>query len=278
MNARLPRASCAVREVVKSMHSQRNGCVHSFCLDFFFSNNFDFYPIFFIHVVRLRYPTLASRLRRGCVNDHPHTFRKVGAFPAMHELQTKSRVRLVRVVLEVDLVQRPRPIRLDLRAFGRRALTDLLKQVDGGLQLPALHLFGVTQRGDMLSGFVDLPDTIASRLLSLSGKVRGVFARPFINGGADHALPSGFRVDSHRIVWAKVARFSDVVFGTLQAAQVSFAGLVCPRSRGEVGVRLFARPRCHLPTSSGCTCWLPVSTRICVYCHRGLYGPRVFRW
>ena len=67
----------------------------------------------------------------------PHTFRKVGAFPAMHELQTKSRVGPVRVVLEVDLVQRLRPIRLDLRAFGRRALANLLKQVDGGSQLPA---------------------------------------------------------------------------------------------------------------------------------------------
>ena len=65
----------------------------------------------------------------------PRTFRKMGAFPAMHELQTKSRVGLVCVVLEVDLAQRPRPIRLDLRAFGRRALTDLLKQVDGGSQL-----------------------------------------------------------------------------------------------------------------------------------------------
>ena len=43
----------------------------------------------------------------------PRTFRKVGAFPAMHELQTKSPVDLLRVVLEVDLVQRQRPIRLD---------------------------------------------------------------------------------------------------------------------------------------------------------------------
>ena len=65
----------------------------------------------------------------------PHPFRKVGAFPAMHELQTKITGGLVRVLLEVNLVQRPRPIRLVLRAFGRRALTDLLKQVDGGSQL-----------------------------------------------------------------------------------------------------------------------------------------------
>ena len=167
-----------------------------------------------------------------------HTFRKVGAFAAMQELQQKSRTGLVRVVLEVDLVQRPRALRLDLRAFGRRALTDLLKQVDGGSQLPALPLFGVTLKGDMLRGFVDLPDTIASRLLSVSGKVRGVFARPFVNGGVDQAVPSGFRADSHRVVWAKVARFSDVVFGTLQEAKVPFAGLVCPRSRGEMGVRV----------------------------------------
>ena len=61
----------------------------------------------------------------------------------------------------------------------------------------------------------DLPDTIASRLLSVSGKVCGVLSRPFINGGVGHALPSGFLVHSHRVVWAKVARLSDVVFGTL---------------------------------------------------------------
>ena len=35
----------------------------------------------------------------------PVSVRKVGAFPAVHELQTKSRVGLVRVVLEVDIVQ-----------------------------------------------------------------------------------------------------------------------------------------------------------------------------
>ena len=66
-------------------------------------------------------------------------------------------------VLEVDLVQRLRPIRLDLRAFGRRALSDLLKQVDGGSQLPAFPL-------------VSCRDTIASRLLSLSEKVRVLHA------------------------------------------------------------------------------------------------------
>ena len=66
----------------------------------------------------------------------------------MHELQTKLRVGLVRVVPEVDLVQRPRPIRLDLRAFGRRALTDLLKQVDGGSQL-ICSLFLVSLREEI---------------------------------------------------------------------------------------------------------------------------------
>ena len=33
-------------------------------------------------------------------------------------------------------------------------------------------------------------------------------------------------------------RFSDIVFNALTEAKVSFAGLVCPRTRGELGVRI----------------------------------------
>ena len=63
----------------------------------------------------------------------------------------------MRVVLEVDLIQRPRGGRIDLLAFGGRALHDLLKQTKDGSTLPELPLFGITQKGDMLTGFVDLP-------------------------------------------------------------------------------------------------------------------------
>ena len=47
------------------------------------------------------------RLCRQDADVWTHKFRKVGVFPAMHELQTKW-VCFVRVVLS-DVVQRPRP-------------------------------------------------------------------------------------------------------------------------------------------------------------------------
>ena len=168
----------------------------------------------------------------------PHSFQKVGSFDVIKNLEAKSRDGLVRVVLEVDLVQRPRGGRTDLGAFGRCALLDLLKQTKDGSAVPVLPLFGITQKWDMLTGFVDLPDGVASQMVMASGQVRGVFARPFVGGGAVHPFPTGFRLDSHRIVWAKVSRFSDVVFGALRTANANFAGLVCPRSHGEIGVRV----------------------------------------
>ena len=86
----------------------------------------------------------------------------MGSFEAVKELEAKSRDGLVRVVLEVDLVQRLRGGRMDLGAFGRRAFLDLLKQTKDESALLMLPLFGITQKGDMLTGFVDLPDGVAS--------------------------------------------------------------------------------------------------------------------
>ena len=53
---------------------------------------------------------------------------------------------LVSVVLGVDVVQRPRGGRVDFRAFGLRAVLDVLKQTKDGSALPVLLLFGITQK------------------------------------------------------------------------------------------------------------------------------------
>ena len=71
----------------------------------------------------------------------------MGSFEAVKELEAKSRDGLVRVVLEVDLVQRLRGGRMDLGAFGRRAFLDLLKQTKDESALLVLPLFGITQKG-----------------------------------------------------------------------------------------------------------------------------------
>ena len=65
-----------------------------------------------------------------------------------------------------------------------------------------------------------------------------VFARSFV-GGVVHPFPTGFRLGSHQIVWATVSRYSDVFQALRNAKANSTRGRgVCPRSRGEVGVRL----------------------------------------
>ena len=99
-----------------------------------------------------------------------------------------------------------------------------------------LPLFGIMQKRDMLTGFIDLPDGVASQVVAASGQVRGVFARPFVGGGVVHEFPTEFRLDSYRIVWVKVSRFNDVVFGALHNGRTNFAGLFRPRSREEVKV------------------------------------------
>ena len=87
----------------------------------------------------------------------------------------------------------------------------------------------------MHTGFFDPPDGVASQMVMASGQVREVFARPFVGGGAVHPFPTGFRLDNHPIAWS---RHSDVVFQALRNPAANFAGLVCPRSRGEMGVRV----------------------------------------
>ena len=156
----------------------------------------------------------------------------------LREFQAKVRAGLVRVVLEIDLVQRPRGGKMDLRVFSQKALLALFGQLPGGSSLPSLPVMGLSQKGDMVLGFVDLPAARASQLLRASGSVRGVFARPWYWGAASFPYPPGFAADSHRIVWAKIQKFSDVVVATLKGANIPYDGLVCARSRGEVGIRV----------------------------------------
>ena len=61
-----------------------------------------------------------------------HSFQKVRSFEAIKELEAKSRDSRVHVVVGVGLVQRASGGRMDLRAFGRRALLDLLNQTKDG--------------------------------------------------------------------------------------------------------------------------------------------------
>ena len=64
-----------------------------------------------------------------------HSFQKVRSFEAIKELEAKSRDGRVHVVVGVGLVQRASGGRMDLRAFGRRALLDLLNQTKDGLSI-----------------------------------------------------------------------------------------------------------------------------------------------
>ena len=164
-----------------------------------------------------------------------HSFQKVGSFEAVKELEDKSRDGLVRVVLGVDIVRRSRGGRMDLRAFG------LLKQTKDGSALPVHPLFGMTQEGDMLTRFVNLPDGVASQVVMAPGKFEGsslghlLVARPCIH------FPPGFR-------WTATGSCESRCPGSrsflrLFATLSNFAGLVGPRSRGEVGVRCSMRLR-----------------------------------
>ena len=177
---------------------------------------------------------------RCAVRPPSPAFRQVGTFATLSALKAKAREGLARIVLEVDLVQRPRQGRADLQAFGRKAIADLITKLPNGAALPALPPHSLRQRGDKLEGLVDLPRERAAQLLGLSGSVRGVFVRPFLPGSEAYPLPPGFTPTSHRIIWAKMGKFSDLIFAALQGAKVAFAGLVCPRTRGEVGVRVLA--------------------------------------
>ena len=176
--------------------------------------------------------------RKTSSSSSSPSFRKVGECAPLAELQAKARAGLVRVVVEIDLAQRPHPQRMSLPAFGRRALADLVAKTPDSGGFPSFPLQGLRLQGDMLSGFVDIGDSRAGALLRASGSVRGVFARPWVSGEQTLRPPSGFTATSHRVVWAKVQKFSDLVHASLKADSIPFDGLVCPRRRGEVGVRL----------------------------------------
>ena len=132
---------------------------------------------------------------------------------------------------------------MTLPAFGRRALTELLEKTPDFVGHPSLPLQGLRQQGDMFSGFVDLPDSRAGALVrAFQRSVRGVFTQPWVAGGAVFPPPSGFSATSHRPVWAKVQRYSDLIYTALQTASIRFDGLVCPRLRGDLGFLLVKTP------------------------------------
>ena len=181
---------------------------------------------------------VALRVSRRVSGGTP-TFTRVGTAPTVAAARVQERAGLVPVVVEVALTQRPMGEKVEARVFCQRALADLVGVTDApilrGLLPPPQ---GLVLRGDMLSGIVDLPASLAARVVRASGSVRGVFARPMFGGSSVRPLPPGFTVDSHRVVWARVERFSDLVHQRLLMAGVEFAGLVCGRTRTEVGIRV----------------------------------------
>jgi hypothetical protein len=157
----------------------------------------------------------------------------VGEFASLKQIQEEGRQGLVPVVVEVDLVQRPGG-KDDIRNFLRRAAGELMGKVQGkqfGWVMPLPQ--GSRFVGNMLSGIVDLPEQWAKKLIQASGSVRGVFVRPFL-GRKSSEQPSNLKV-----MWVKsLDRFSDVIFSTLQHHGNLYGGLVCGRTRGEVGIRV----------------------------------------
>ena len=184
----------------------------------------------------VRFIAVALTIGRVAAEVSP-TYLAVGSFQPIAELRSKDRAGLTRIMVEIDLVQRPRSERVDVGSFGRKAFTALMSGTPDGQSFPRLPLKSISQRGDMVYGFIDLPAERASQVLRASGSVRGVFARPWVNGGVAYPFPPGFGVDTHRVVWVKISRYSDVVFSALRTGGIAFDGLVCPRSRGEVGIR-----------------------------------------
>ena len=184
----------------------------------------------------LRQALVALTIVRQSAAPVAPTFLKVGQFRSWTDIQAAERAGVTRLGLEVDLVQRPQGGRTT-QAFARRALTELGAIVPSPAgALPPVQ--GLVMKGEVLSGFVDVPSALSAQLLQASGSVRGVFVRPWLGAADAFPLPPGFSATSHRVLWARVTRFSDIVFAGLRAAQVDFAGLICPRKRGEVGVRV----------------------------------------
>ena len=98
--------------------------------------------------------------RRGAEAPAP-TFRNEGTSPSLRALQSQDRAGLARIAVEVDLVQRPRSGRQDLRTFARRALAALVAATASqSHNTPELPLQGLSTRGDMLT---DLPAAPSER-------------------------------------------------------------------------------------------------------------------
>ena len=168
------------------------------------------------------------------------TYSKRGSFSSWKELQARDREGVARIVVELDVVQRLRQGGQTLQVYGRRALSELLGAAVPQAHAPPLPLQGLTVQGDIVSGFVDLPVEWATQAVAASGRVRGVFARPWLSSSGPALGPPSFSLASHRVIWASMARFSDGVFQALTEAKVPFTGLVCAGARGQVGVRVVA--------------------------------------
>ena len=145
----------------------------------------------------------------------------------------------------MDLLQRPQRSGT-AQAFGRSALSALLRAAGSTAPPSALPpLRGLSTQASIFSASLTLPTALAATLLRASGAARGVFARPWLPGRSPSAdrtppppAPAGFGPADARVLWARVAVFSDLVADALRAASVAHLGLVCPRERGELGFRL----------------------------------------
>ena len=171
----------------------------------------------------MRSAGVALTFRRLQLSISP-SFTVVGVFKRLIELQSADRAGITHVMIEVDLLQRL-PGKSSLASFGSRALAGLMASTHDGSNFSRMSLRGVTQRGNMLSGFVDLPADRVAAALKASGLCWGVFARPWMNGGDSCPFPPGFGVHTHRIVWTK--RYSDVIASFVSSNNIPFDGLVC---------------------------------------------------
>ena len=131
-----------------------------------------------VDTLPLKWAAVGLTVGRRSASSPSPSFRKVGVCASWAELQAKDRAGISRLVVEVDLLQRPCGGKRDVSAFGRRALGDLVVAACPAPTLPSLPLRAVAQRGDMLQGFVEVPSMVASQLLRASGMVRGVFVSP----------------------------------------------------------------------------------------------------
>jgi hypothetical protein len=157
-----------------------------------------------------------------------------GVGKRMDEVLAECRGSVVPFIIEIDTTQRKGG---EAALVIKRGAKDLIKQACGR-ELPVM-IRGVRSSTSMVSATIELPSDTAASIIRSSGAVRGVFARPYLGGIRPVACPRGFGDGLHKVVWVKVERFSDVVFNTL-AGKVQHEGLVCGRSKGEVGVRVKA--------------------------------------